>query len=187
MAAASSVCARGPRRWPAFCPPNSHLLASLIPHGPHRGTLAVASADDRYPRSCTFEFENGLTIHSRLIEGNYPNYRAVIPDPGPHAITFGNVNGVLAFLQNLPSHEGQEAVSIQFRPPHTIRLKHRHAAADFVAHVVGEPPVCAYNPRMLASCLSTIGGTLHIIDEMSPAIFRFGPNLAVIMPMRVSA
>jgi DNA polymerase-3 subunit beta len=141
--------------------------------------------------------EKGLSvlIISKLIEGNYPNYRQVIPAETKervalvreellHALrraeimtseksnsvklTFSKNN--LAITANTPEvGEGRESIAINYK---------------------GRDLAIAFNPAYLMDPLKALDNDevyLELIDELSPGVMKInGPFLYVLMPMRMS-
>lgn len=128
---------------------------------------------------------------SKCIEGNFPNYRQVIPAFTPELATFAPDNraAVIKWLRGLP--ESQSGVHLSWeKKGHLTLTQSTESDGSSVLRVPveieGKPPVIAFHPRYLAEGLE-IGATLCLVDELSPGICR-NPNgrFCVIMPMRVT-
>ena len=141
--------------------------------------------------------ENGETvkIHSKLVEGNYPNYKQVIPSESKERITvvreellhalrradqitsekansvklkFGENN--LSINANTPDiGSGQESIAIQYKGPE-IEV--------------------AFNPVYLMDPLKILEGDeiyVELTDSLSPGVIKSNtPFLYVLMPMRTN-
>jgi DNA polymerase-3 subunit beta len=145
----------------------------------------------------TLKDEKGFTILiiSKLVEGNYPNYRQVIPSEAKERIalpreellgaarraqlmTSDKANSVkiavgrnnLAITANSPEvGEGRESLAINYK---------------------GKDMAIAFNPAYLVEPLNALTEDevfLELIDELSPGVLKInGPFLYVVMPMRLS-
>lgn len=136
-----------------------------------------------------------LVLTSRLIEGNYPNYRQVIPDRTVDRITLERES----FLESV--HRVSLLTSDK---SHSIKLSFGDNKIDIVANSpdVGEARESlnvlykgnefsiAFNPEFLMAPLRNLDTDevfLHLIDEMSPGVLKINSSfLYVLMPMRVS-
>jgi DNA polymerase-3 subunit beta len=145
----------------------------------------------------TLSDDKGFTILiiSKLVEGNYPNYRQVIPSETKERIalpreellaavsrarimTSDKANSVkmavsrnnLAITANSPEvGEGRESLAINYK---------------------GKDIAIAFNPEYLVEPLKALTEDevfLELIDELSPGVLKInGPFLYVVMPMRLS-
>lgn len=148
----------------------------------------------RFTRNqAAFEINDTLLI-TKLIDGNYPNYRQVIPAKHDESI-------------ELPCGELLEMVRrvslLSVDKTTNIRLSFAEDRLDVTASAegVGEAhesmPIdykgkainISFNPDFFMAPLKTMPGdmkiTLNLIDEMSPGVLRIGDEfLYVLMPMR---
>jgi DNA polymerase-3 subunit beta len=139
---------------------------------------------------------NGAQLVSKLVEGNYPNYRQVIPGEAKERIT----------LEREAFHNCVRRVSIlSSDKTSSVRLNFTKNNLDITANTpeVGEAKESmsinykgrdisiAFNPEFLMDPLRNLPNDeifLELIDEMSPGVLKIQtPFLYVIMPMRVSA
>ncbi len=138
---------------------------------------------------------NGSLLISKLIEGNYPNYRQVIPSTTAERIQIGRE----AFLQTV-----RRVSLLASDKSNSVKLVFNENSIDVTANSqdVGEAnenvPVSyggknfaiAFNPEFLMAPLKNLQTEdvyLDLIDEMSPGVIRIdGSFLYVIMPMRVT-
>jgi DNA polymerase-3 subunit beta len=138
---------------------------------------------------------NGAKLVSKLVEGNYPNYRQVIPGEAKERIT----------LERESFHNCVRRVSIlSSDKTSSVRLNFTKNVLDITANTpeVGEAKESmsinykgrdisiAFNPEFLMDPLRNLPNDeifLELIDEMSPGVIKIAtPFLYVIMPMRVS-
>jgi DNA polymerase-3 subunit beta len=125
-------------------------------------------------------------IVTKLIDGNFPNYRQVIPHPESltSSVTFSDPDGVAKWLRSLPS---SDALSLTPRLPHFIDLSQgKSRRLTTTALLRGNPPPIAFNPHFLADAIEAVPGTLHLSDSMSPGVLRNPTALVVLMPMRIT-
>jgi DNA polymerase-3 subunit beta len=147
-------------------------------------------------REATFEV-GGIRLTTRLIEGEFPNYRGLIPASHPNRLTVGRealaeaVRRVklMAREPNTPvrlamSADGLELVAI------TQDVGQAHEQLD--ATYSGEELTVAFNPDYLLSGVDVTPGdeiTLDTVDAQKPAVIRSAGAqefLYLLMPVRVS-
>ncbi len=155
------------------------------------GEVEISSSENLV----SFEL-NGARLVSKLVEGNYPNYRQVIPGEAKERIA----------LEREAFHNCVRRVSIlSSDKTSAVRLNFTKNNLDITANTpeVGEAKESmsinykgrdisiAFNPEFLMDPLRNLPNDevfLELIDEMSPGVIKIQtPFLYVIMPMRVSA
>ncbi|GAB4173937.1 MAG: DNA polymerase III subunit beta [Terrimicrobiaceae bacterium] len=137
----------------------------------------------------------GVELASKLVEGNYPNYRQVIPGEARERITLERE----AFLNSV-----RRVSLLSTDKSSSIRLGFSKNNLDITANTpeVGEAReslavpyrgkdfAIAFNPEFLMDPLRNLSEEeihLELIDEMSPGVIKINtPFLYVLMPMRVS-
>ncbi|HEY3662267.1 MAG TPA: DNA polymerase III subunit beta [Chthoniobacterales bacterium] len=142
-----------------------------------------------------FDLNNTLLV-SKLIEGNYPNYRQVIPGEMKERVTLERET----FLNSL-----RRVSLLASDKSNSIKLNFSKNNIDITANTpeVGEAkeslPVAykgrefsiAFNPEFLMAPLRNLTEDevfLDLIDEMSPGVIKIqSPFLYVLMPMRISS
>ena len=138
----------------------------------------------------------GTQVVTRLIEGDFPNYRGLIPDTYPNVLTVGRselldaVRRVKLMAQEATpirlnmSSDGLELVAV------TQDVGQAQEALD--ANYVGEDLTVAFNPDYLIDGIEVTSGeeiTLHTVDALKPAVMRGADSedfLYLLMPVRVS-
>ncbi len=138
----------------------------------------------------------GVRMTTRLIEGDFPNYRGLIPDSNPNKLTVGRaamldaVRRVRLLAQEATpvrlsmSGDGLELVAM------TQDVGQAHESVD--ATYDGVDLVVAFNADYLSVGLDVAPGddvTLETVDELKPALLRSPSNpefLYLLMPVRVS-
>lgn len=141
-----------------------------------------------------FEIGDSVVV-SKLIEGNYPNYRQVIPGEPNQSLMIGR-DALLDTVKRvaLLSSDKSNSVKLSFsegelgvsaNTPDVGEAKETMPVA-FTA----EPFAIAFNPDFLQAPLKTLSVDeiqLDLINEMAPGVLRSGGNfLYVLMPMRVT-
>ena len=141
-------------------------------------------------------FQIGDTLlASKLIEGNYPNYRQVIPGEAKERVTlerelFLNAVHRVALLSSEKSNSvklvfTKNNIEIAANTPDVEEARESLAVA-----YKGREFSIAFNPEFLQAPLRVLTNEevyLDMIDEMSPGVIKIqSPFLYVLMPMRIS-
>ena len=140
--------------------------------------------------------KGGVTLTLRLIEGEFPNYRNVIPEEGSQRLVVDRERFVQALRRvSLLSSERSRAVNLEFSPGE-VSLTSKNpdlgeARETLDVDFAGENIVIAFNARYLTEALNAPGTKeicLSFKDALSP--IRVVPTddddvLGVVMPMRV--
>ncbi len=141
-------------------------------------------------------FDIGATrLVSKLVEGNYPNYRQVIPSEVRERVTLERELFLSAVHRvSLLSSEKSNSVKLIFTKNNleiAANTPDVGEAKESIAVVYKGPDMAiAFNPEYLMAPLRALPNDevfLDLIDEMSPGVVKIqSPFLYVIMPMRVS-
>jgi DNA polymerase III sliding clamp (beta) subunit (PCNA family) len=141
------------------------------------------------------QFRSGPhTLIAKTIEGNYPNYRQVIPRDFLADVTIPDTHrpALISWLRSLDGKGGHgNYVRLTWEKPGHLTLTLRDSEeTDSHIHVPvtisgeGKPPVTAFPPGQLADALA-IGSTLRLIDGLSPGMASDpSGNFCVLMPCR---
>jgi len=141
-----------------------------------------------------FELDGTLLV-SKLIEGNYPNYRQVIPGETKERVTLERVQFHDAVHRvSLLSSEKSNSVKLVFTKNNLEIAANTpdvgEARESLAIQYKGRDFAIAFNPEFLMAPLKNLSVDevfLDLIDEMSPGVIKIqGPFLYVIMPMRIS-
>lgn len=138
---------------------------------------------------------NGTLLVSKLIEGNYPNYRQVIPGEAKERVTleretFLNAVKRVALLTSEKSNSvklifTKNNIDIAANSPEIGEAKE-----SLPVKYNGKDFTIAFNPEFLMAPLRNLSNDevhLELIDEMSPGVVKINaPFLYVLMPMRIS-
>jgi DNA polymerase III sliding clamp (beta) subunit (PCNA family) len=153
-------------------------------------TCAITREYDDHNTSISFRSSKSV-LHTKLVPGKFPNYQAVIPETDSltlnSAITFADPVGISSWLSSLPVPKNTSSVRLCPRLPHFVDIIHEQGHLTVTAYLQNNPPEIAFAPKLLATALAIIPGTLHLTDDTSPGVLRHSHALAVLMPMRITA
>lgn len=141
-------------------------------------------------------FQIGDTVlTSKLIEGNYPNYRQVIPGDSNERVTIARDHLLDTVRRiSLLSSDKTNSIKLVFRE-NLLQVSANspdvgEAEESMEVMYTGPDMQIAFNPEFLQAPLRALEEEnvyLDLIDEMSPGVLRIeGTFLYVIMPMRVT-
>lgn len=142
----------------------------------------------------SFEIGDSL-LCSKLIEGNYPNYRQVIPGDSNERVVIGR-DALLETVRrvSLLSSDKSNSVKLIFSE-NKIEVTANspdvgESKESMDVSYSGPDMQIAFNPEFLQAPLRALDADevyLDLIDEMSPGVLRIeGTFLYVLMPMRVT-
>jgi DNA polymerase-3 subunit beta len=141
-----------------------------------------------------FELNDALLV-SKLIEGNYPNYRQVIPAEAKERITLERELFLNAVRRvSLLASEKSNSVKLIFSKGNmdivAVTPDVGEAKESLPVMYKGKDFSIAFNPEFLMAPLRNLPNDevfLDLIDEMSPGVIKIhGAFLYVLMPMRLS-
>ena len=149
--------------------------------GPHDATFTVGS----------------VALTTRLIEGEFPNYRQLIPTSYPNRLIVGREPLLDAVRRvKLLARDATTPVRIALRPNGieltVITTDWGTATEDVDAKYEGAEMTVAFNPNYLIEGVEAITGdevTLDTLDALKPATLRPTEGddyLYLLMPVRVS-
>jgi DNA polymerase-3 subunit beta len=141
--------------------------------------------------------ENGYStlIISKLIDGNYPNYRQVIPGEAKERITIVREELLQALRRaEIMTSEKSNSVKLNFgknKLEITANTPEVGEAHESIAiNYKGNEMAIAFNPTYMMDPLRNLDNDevyIELIDELSPGVIKInGPFLYVLMPMRMS-
>ena len=132
---------------------------------------------------------------SKLIDGNYPNYRQVIPGDSNERVVISR-EALLETVRRVSLLSSDKANSVKLvfsenRIEVTANSPDVGEAQESMDVIYQGPPMqIAFNPEFLQAPLRVLDSEqvyLDLIDEMSPGVLRIeGTFLYVLMPMRVT-
>ncbi len=142
-----------------------------------------------------FDLNNTLLV-SKLIEGNYPNYRQVIPGETKERVTLERETFLNSLRRvSLLASDKSNSIKLNFSKNNidiTANTPEVGEAKESLAVVYkGREFSIAFNPEFLMAPLRNLTEDeifLDLIDEMSPGVLKIQtPFLYVLMPMRISS
>lgn len=137
----------------------------------------------------------GTSIITKLIEGNYPNYRQVIPGEAKERIALAREDFLHALRRaEIMTSEKQNSVKLAFTKNNLAISANTpdlgEAQESLAINYKGRDISIAFNPGYLIDPLTALPNDevfLELIDELSPGVLKInGPFLYVVMPMRLS-
>ncbi len=160
-----------------------------------KGDIEIKIGANKVSLALTAEGINPVTIVSKLIEGNYPNYKQVIPGETKERVSF-NRDELLAALRRaeLMTSEKSHSVKLSFRK-NSLEITANtpeigEGRESLAINYKGPDMAIAFNPGYLMDPLKALTEDevfIELIDDLSPGIVKTNaPFLYVIMPMRMS-
>ncbi|MCX6912651.1 MAG: DNA polymerase III subunit beta [Verrucomicrobia bacterium] len=147
--------------------------------------------------SFTLKDEKGssILIVTKLIEGNYPNYRQVIPSETKERVTLMREEFLHALRRaEIMTSEKSNSVKLSFgknKLEITANSPEVGEAKETLAiNYKGADVAIAFNPKYMIDPLNALANDevfIELIDELSPGVLKInGPFLYVVMPMRLT-
>jgi len=160
-----------------------------------KGEVEIRYSDNQ--ASFTLKDDKGcsILIISKLIEGNYPNYRQVIPAEAKERIALGREEFLHALKRaEIMTSEKSNSVKLAFTKNNLAITANSpevgEARESLAINYKGKEMAIAFNPKYMIDPLNALPNEevfLELIDELSPGVFKInGPFLYVVMPMRLS-
>jgi DNA polymerase-3 subunit beta len=138
----------------------------------------------------------GTRLTTRLIEGQFPNYRQLIPEHHPNRLTVGREPLLdalrrvkLLAREAIPVHLELRAGTVQLS---AVTQDVGQAEEELDAKYEGTEMGISFNPEYLADGIEVVAGdevTLETLDGLKPAVVRAvgrDDYLYLLMPIRVS-
>jgi DNA polymerase-3 subunit beta len=160
-----------------------------------KGEVEIRYGDNQASFALKDDKGFSVLVITKLIEGNYPNYKQVIPTEMKERIPLVREE----FLQALRRAEimtsekansvklafGKNSLAITANTPEI-----GEARESLAVNYKGKEMAIAFNPRYLIDALAALTEDevfFELIDELSPGVLKInGPFLYVVMPMRLS-
>jgi DNA polymerase III subunit beta len=169
----------------------NELNRLLQPHG----EVEIKATENQAAFTLRDEKGTSLLVITKLIEGNYPNYRQVIPSEIKERIPLGREELLHALRRaEIMTSEKSNSVKMTFTKNNlaiTANTPEIGEARESIAiNYKGRDIAIAFNPVYLMDPLKALDSDevfLELIDELSPGVVKInGPFLYVLMPMRMS-
>ena len=149
-----------------------------------------------YPKGNQVCFDMGqTTLITKLIEGNFPEYQAVIPEKSLYKVIFTKDDFSLAIHRvALFTSEKYNSIKLAFSGTRCVISANSpnvgEARDEIEVEYKGPDLQIAFNPAYLQDILKCLQGnqvTLEVTDSLKPGVVRENNEfLAVIMPMRLT-
>lgn len=162
---------------------------------PEKGDLDIKYSENQAAFTLRDEKGNATLVITKLIEGNYPNYRQVIPGEAKERVTLSREEFLHALRRaELMTSEKQNSVKLCFSKNNLAITANSpdvgEARESMAINYKGKEITVAFNPGYVIeplTALTTDEIYFELIDELSPGVIKInGPFLYVVMPMRLS-
>src|SRR5713226_9328527 len=160
-----------------------------------KGEMQIRYAENQAAFELKDEKGFSILLITKLIEGNYPNYRQVIPAETKERIGLVREEFLHALRRaEIMTSEKSNSVKLSFgknKLEITANSPEVGEAKESLAvNYKGNEMAIAFNPKYLIDPLNALPNDevfIELIDELSPGVFKInGPFLYVVMPMRLS-
>ena len=160
-----------------------------------KGTVEIRFSDNQAEFVLKEDQGAQLVIITKLIDGNYPNYRQVIPGEAKERVTLPREEFLHALRRaEIMTSEKQNSVKLNFTKNNLSITANSpdigEARESLAVNYKGKDMAIAFNPAYVIeplTALTTDEVFLDLIDELSPGVLKInGPFLYVVMPMRLS-
>jgi len=160
-----------------------------------KGVIEIHYSDNH--ASFTLKNDKGFSILivSKLIEGNYPNYRQVIPGEVKERVSLMREEFLHALRRaEIMTSEKANSVKLAFGKNNLAITANSpevgEARESLAINYKGKEMAIAFNPKYLIDPLNALANDevfIELIDELSPGVLKInGPFLYVVMPMRLT-
>jgi DNA polymerase-3 subunit beta len=160
-----------------------------------KGEVEIRYAENQASFTLKDEKGSSVLIVTKLIEGNYPNYRQVIPAETKERVGLVREEFLHALRRaEIMTSEKSNSVKLNFgknKLEITANSPEVGEAKESLAiNYKGAEMAIAFNPKYMIDPLNALANDevfLELIDELSPGVLKInGPFLYVVMPMRLS-
>jgi len=160
-----------------------------------KGTVEIKFGENQASFALQNENSFSVLLITKLIEGNYPNYRQVIPGEAKERISLPREEFQQALRRaEIMTSEKANSVKLAFGK-NTLTITANspevgEARETMAINYKGKEMAIAFNPRYLIDPLTALTEDevfIELIDELSPGVVKInGPFLYVVMPMRLT-
>jgi DNA polymerase-3 subunit beta len=160
-----------------------------------KGEVEIRYTENQASFTLKDEKNGSVLIVSKLIEGNYPNYRQVIPSEVKERISLVREEFLHALRRaEIMTSDKSNSVKLTFGKNNlaiTANSPEVGEARESIAiNYKGKEMAIAFNPKYMIDPLNALANDevfIELIDELSPGVLKInGPFLYVVMPMRLS-
>ena len=140
-----------------------------------------------------FQLED-VTVVSRLLEGQFPEYERVIPPPASTTLTCSRAALTNAIRRvSLMTTAASQAVVFEVAADRLVILKESpelgSAREELPARFTGQPMTVAFNPEFwldVLKVLETDEVTIELASPDKPAMLRLPNLLYLVLPMKLA-
>jgi DNA polymerase-3 subunit beta len=159
------------------------------------GDVEIKYAENQAAFSLKDEKGFSVLVVTKLIEGNYPNYRQVIPAETKERVALSREEFLHALRRaEIMTSEKSNSVKLTFSKNNLAITANSpdvgEARESLAINYKGKEMAIAFNPRYMIDPLNALTNDevfIELIDELSPGVLKInGPFLYVVMPMRLS-
>ncbi len=160
-----------------------------------KGEAAIKYGDNHAEFALSDKKDFLVKIITKLIEGNYPNYRQVIPGETKERVGLPREEFLHALKRaEIMTSEKANSVKLSFTRNNLAITANSpevgEARESMAVNYKGKEIAVAFNPKYLIDPLNALTVDevfIEMIDELSPGVLKInGPFLYVVMPMRLS-
>lgn len=159
------------------------------------GQIEIRFTENQVAFLLTEEKSFPISIVSKLVDGNYPNYRQVIPGECKERVALPREEFLHALRRaEIMTSDKSNSVKLTFSKNNLAITANTpevgEARESMAINYKGKDMAVAFNPAYLMDPLKALDNDevfFELIDELSPGVMKVnGPFLYVIMPMRTS-
>jgi DNA polymerase-3 subunit beta len=160
-----------------------------------KGELEIKFTENQASFRLSGEKAGMVLIITKLVEGNYPNYKQVIPGEASERVTLMREELLQALRRaEIMTSEKSNSVKLSFTKNNLTITANTPEVGEgresLAINYKGKDMAIAFNPGYLMDPLKALDNDevfLELTDELSPGVVKInGPFLYVIMPMRMS-
>ena len=160
-----------------------------------KGEIEVRYSENQAAFNLKDEKGGSVLIITKLIEGNYPNYRQVIPSEVKERVPIVREELLHALRRaEIMTSDKSNSVKMAFGKNNLAITANSpevgEARESLAINYKGKEMAIAFNPKYLIDPLTALADDevyIELIDELSPGVLKInGPFLYVVMPMRLS-
>jgi len=160
-----------------------------------KGEIIIKLGENQASFALKDEKGFSVLVVTKLIEGNYPNYRQVIPSEVKERVPLAREEFLHALRRaEIMTSEKANSVKLAFGKNNLAITANSpevgEARESLAVNYKGKEVAIAFNPKYLIDPLNALTEDeifFELIDELSPGVLKInGPFLYVVMPMRLS-
>jgi DNA polymerase-3 subunit beta len=160
-----------------------------------KGDVEIKFTENQASFNLKDEKGPSVVVVSKLVEGNYPNYKQVIPAETGERVALAREELLQALRRaEIMTSEKSNSVKLNFTKNNLAITANTPEVGEgresLAINYKGKELAVAFNPGYLMDPLKALDNDevfLELTDELSPGVVKInGPFLYVIMPMRMS-